>query len=105
MSEREPICPFCWARRRIYSYLEFRIEKGYWECPICLARSESPDDDEEEIRRQIEQERQERAMCQYPNGDLAPLRHPGKSGGKRKSGRRRKKEVSRRRPTFPGTLA
>lgn len=103
MSGREPICGFCWAYNRTYAYLEFDPRAGYWECPICLARSESPDDDEEEIRRELEREQKEKEGALYPHGDLAPLRK--RKGGGGRSGRRRKTKKPVRRRPWPGTLA
>lgn len=49
-TNREPICGHCWARG-VRQALDFKLDGGYWECPLCLARSVTPGPDEQELRK------------------------------------------------------
>lgn len=44
--EREPICGFCWAHRRTRQPLNYKIQHGFWECPVCKIKIVNPADEE-----------------------------------------------------------
>jgi hypothetical protein len=99
-TEREPICGFCWAKLRNRQPLEFKPERGWWECPTCLSKTINPDPDEETLRERL-------ARGYDPDPDrwektiASTLRIKG--SGSKSSGRKRKK--IRRRYEKPATLA
>jgi len=99
--EREPICGLCWAEKRIVP-LEYLPQAQKFVCPWCGAHIETPADrdDEEELAAQA---------FYYREGWDPKLsgRPPWQTGlhqtraelprGSRPSGRRRKKDVKKKR--------
>ncbi len=102
MTEREPICGFCWAYRKIRQPLEFRPADGWWECPLCRAKVLNPTVDEEALRRDL-LEMYDPDPHRFEKTIASTLRLKG--GGNRSAGRKRKQQVARRRYERPGTLA
>ncbi len=91
----EPICGFCWMLR-IRQPLIFNTEHGFWECPLCKAKTATPKTDEEKFRAALQAARES-----DPNrfwkmlASTRRLKHGGGRSGKRRW--KRKRPVKRNR--------
>jgi hypothetical protein len=94
-TEREPICGFCWAYRKIRQPLLFEPALGWWRCPICNSAHTNPSLDEESIRQDLlamaeaDKETWEDKQSRLKN--LHACSGPPRSFRNTKSGRSRKK--------------
>jgi len=107
VEDREPICGFCWTQG-IRQALVFQPRFGYWECPLCLSKTATPDEDEEAVRAHMEWLREQRESRNWPGSIIAHDHDKTLSstrrlrpGGGSKSGRRRKRD-KRGTKTFSG---
>src|SRR5690606_32676343 len=92
----EPLCGIS-LMAGIEQALVFQLNRGFWECPLCLSKAETADEAEEEIRERLRQIAEERKYYGRP-GSLSAHDHEKTIAGTRrlrpgsgsKSGRRRK---------------
>lgn len=89
----EPLCGFC-MMLRIKQPLVFDTENGFWECPLCRAKTATPDTDEQKFRAAVQAARES-----DPNrfwkmlASTRRMKHGGGRSGKRRW--KRKKTVKR----------